>query len=121
MDPRVETIARIIVEEKNANNLSARKAASLIGVCEGHFLRLFRRALGTTFRRYKRAARIAGAAALMSNKNVPTKEAASVAGYSDVSNFHRDFKQVRGMSPRQWKMKEIDRQSQVLDVSKRAG
>jgi len=44
------------------------------------------------------------------------KEVASAAGYEDVSNFHRDFKQVRGMSPRQWKMNELSKRHHLLNL-----
>ena len=116
MDPRVELIVRTIAKREITNSISAREAGSLLGICEGHFLRLFKRETGTTFRRYKRHARISGIATLLKNCAVPLKQIASVAGYKDVSNFHRDFKQVRGMSPRQWKMKELGRRSSPFDT-----
>ena len=116
MDPRVELIVRTIAKRETSILLSAREAGSLLGICEGHFLRLFKRETGTTFRRYKRHARISGIAPLLKNSAVPVKQIASVAGYKDVSNFHRDFKQVRGMSPRQWKMMELGKRSHIVDT-----
>jgi AraC-like DNA-binding protein len=114
MDPRVELITRVITKRKNAR-LSARQAGSLLGICEGHFLRLFKQEAGTTFRRYKREARISGAVNLLTDSAVAVKQIARVAGYEDVSNFHRDFKLVQGISPRQWRLTEFRRRSQRLE------
>lgn len=115
MDPRVELITQVVAQRKT---LSAREAGSLIGICEGHFLRLFKREAGITFRRYKREARINGTINLLTDSAVAVKQIALIAGYDDVSNFHRDFKQVRGISPRQWRLMEFHRQSQCLNRRK---
>jgi len=113
MDPRVELIVRVIAKQDPSRRLSARDAGSLLGVCEGHFLRIFKREVGITFRRYKRAARIAGIDSFLRDKAVGVKQIASIAGYDDVSNFHRDFKQVRGMSPGQWKILELGKRLEM--------
>jgi AraC-like DNA-binding protein len=117
MDPRVELITRVIAGQKNGSRISAREAGALLGICEGHFLRLFKREVGTTFRRYKREARITRIVGLLIDNAVAVKQIAMVAGYEDVSNFHRDFKQVRGMSPRQWKMMELSKRPFFLNAS----
>jgi len=116
MDPRVEFIVGVIAGQKKGSKMSATEAGLLLGICEGHFLRLFKREVGTTFRRYKREARITGIVDLLTDNVVAVKHVASVAGYEDVSNFHRDFKQVHGMSPRQWKMNELSKRHQSLNL-----
>lgn len=114
MDPRVELITRLL-KEKNGCRLSARDAGLVLGISEGYFLRLFKREAGTTFRRYKRAARIAGVVSFLTDYLMPLKQVAVVAGYEDVSNFHRDFKQVRGVSPRQWRLAAFRRRIQLWE------
>jgi AraC-like DNA-binding protein len=113
MDPRVELIRSVITNRNNAR-LSARQAGSLVGICEGHFLRLFKQEAGTTFRQYKREARINGAVSLLTDCTMAVKQIAGIAGYEDVSNFHRDFKLVQGVSPRQWRLTEFRKRSQRL-------
>ena len=73
-------------------------------------MRLFRREKGMTFRRYRREARIAAIVSLLKDNSAPVKQIAGLAGYGDVSNFHRDFKRVQGMSPRQWRLMEFGRE-----------
>ncbi len=79
MDPRVELITRVVADQKAAGRLSAKEAGSLLGLCEGHFLRLFKHEVGITFRRYKRLARIAGIATLLTDNILPVKQIAGVA------------------------------------------
>jgi AraC-like DNA-binding protein len=114
MDSRIQFIMGLIAELAAASGLSALEAGSLLGISEGHFLRLFKRETGTTFRRYRRAARIASTVKLVAENSTSVKQIAQRAGYEDLSNFHRDFKQVCGMSPRQWRLREFDRRSYPL-------
>ena len=105
MDPRIRLITQAVVTNKG--ELSANEAASRIGLCEAHFLRLFKLEVGTTFRRFKRSARIALATRLLADHTQPLKQIAGAAGYEDASNFHRDFKKVHEMTPRQWRLMEL--------------
>jgi len=114
MDPRVELITKMIAK-RNTGKLSASDAGSLLGICQGHFLRLFKQEAGVTFRQYKRVARISRAVNLLTDSDAAVKQIALIAGYEDVSNFHRDFKEVQGISPRQWRLMEFRRRSQYLD------
>jgi len=117
MDPRVELVIREIGRQKGSN-ISASEAGALLGICEAHFLRLFKHEVGTTFRRYKRQARITAIVELLAANALAVKQVASVAGYQDVSNFHRDFKKVHGMSPRQWKMNELSKRHELQNLGR---
>jgi AraC family transcriptional regulator len=108
MDARVALITRVIAERRSGS-LSAQEAGALLGLCEGYFLRLFKQEVGTTFRRYKREARIGAVVNLLRQNQASVKQIASVAGYEDASNFHRDFKYVQGMSPRQFRLMELSK------------
>jgi len=110
VDPRIQVITKLMEGQQLDSRISARAAGSILGISEGHFLRLFKREVGTTFRRYRREARITGIADLLTRHAASVKSVARAAGYEDVSNFHRDFKQVRGMSPRQWQLTQSNSQ-----------
>jgi AraC-like DNA-binding protein len=110
MDTRIAFITRVIAEQNVERQLSARSAASLLEMSEGHFLRLFRREVGTTFRRYRRTARISAVAVMLAKRAASIKAVAQTAGYQDISNFHRDFVLVHGMTPRKWQLKEFGKQ-----------
>jgi AraC-like DNA-binding protein len=50
---------------------------------------------------------MARAAELLRNGNLPIKTIAFGCGYSLVSNFHRDFKRVNGISPKQMRLERL--------------
>jgi len=99
MDYRIRIVVRIIEEQKGEIHLTVKESSGLLGVTEAHLLRLFKREVGMTFRRYLRKRRMVQAAELLSDSSLAIKGIALVSGYSDVSNFYRDFKQVHGMTP----------------------
>ena len=99
MDHRVRLLLTIMRESKGTINFSSRDASRLLGVGEGHLLRIFNRQVGNTFRGYLRSLRMAGAAELVRSGSMPIKSVAIELGYTDLSNFYRDFKQFHGMTP----------------------
>jgi AraC-like DNA-binding protein len=107
VDPRVQIVVKIIGEQKGEIHLTLRASSRLLGVSEAYLLRLFKREVGTTFRRYLRKERMAQAAELVSDPSLAIKRIALVSGYSDVSNFYRDFKQAHGMSPRELRVRHL--------------
>ena len=107
MDPRIRIILRIIEERKGPGPPASNEIGELLGLSEAHFLRLFHRQVGTTFRRYLREIRMRRAADLLKNHTLSIKQIASDSGYNDVSNFYRDFKQVHGINPRQVRFKRL--------------
>lgn len=112
MDPRIRIILRVIEEQKGPNSPVSSEIGKLLGLSETHFRRLFHRQVGTTFRRYLRHVRMRRAAELLKNHTLPIKSIASDSGYTDVSNFYRDFKQVHGINPRQVRFNLLLVQSQ---------
>ena len=105
MDQRVRLLLRMMRENKGTINFSSKDAGKLLGIGEAHLLRIFNRDVGSTFRGYLRAVRMAGAAELVRNGITPIKSVATDLGYTDISNFYRDFKQFHGVTPAQ--MREL--------------
>ena len=112
MDPRIRIVVAMVEEQKGAFHLTLTASSRLLGVTEAHLLRLFKREIGMTFRRYLRKQRMAEAAELVGDCSLAIKSIALTSGYSDISNFYRDFKQVHGMSPRKLRMRQIMLQSE---------
>jgi two-component system response regulator YesN len=114
VDPRIEIVVKIIGEQKGEIHLTLKVSSQLLGVTEAYLLRLFKQEVGTTFLRYLRKQRMSRAAELVSDPSVAIKRIALISGYSDVSNFYRDFKQVHGMSPRKFRGEQLTLQSEEL-------
>ena len=107
VDPRIRLILTIIGEQTKPGHLSSFEVSTLLGISERYFLRLFHREVSKTFREYLREIRMKRAAELLRNRALSIKGIASDSGYSDLSNFYRDFKLVHRMSPRQIRISQL--------------
>ena len=112
MDARIRIILRIVEEQSGTGQMASREAGRLLGLSEAYFLRLFHREVRTTFGRYSREVKMARAAELLKDHTLSIKRIALDSGYSDVSNFYRDFKQVWGVNPGQVRVRQLMLQSQ---------
>src|ERR1700682_378545 len=74
--------------------------AAHAGLSPFHFLRLFRRATGTTPHQYVVGARLRRAARLLVDTARPVTDIAYEVGFEDLSNFVRTFHRAVGCSPR---------------------
>ncbi len=104
MDARIRFVLRFIEERGGTLQITPSQIGSLVGLGDARVLRLFRTEVGTTLRRHLLAVRMARAAELLRNGNLPIKRIAFDGGYSLVSNFHRDFKLVYGISPKRMRL-----------------
>ena len=108
MEPRVRVVLRILDEQDASSRWGLSDAATLLGLSPEHLQRLFKREVGVPFRQYLRRSRIEAAAEMLKSNASSIKEIALALGYADVSNFHRDFRQVFGVSPRQWRLAQLN-------------
>jgi AraC-like DNA-binding protein len=109
MDVRIRLLLRIIEESEGSFRMTP-KIGSLLGLGEARVHLLFNREMGKTLRRHVLEVRMARAARLLSNVASPIKAVAFECGYTEVSNFCRDFKRVHRMSPLQMRLRQIDAQ-----------
>jgi AraC-like DNA-binding protein len=108
MDPRIRILLKIIDEHGGTLRMSSQQISALLGIGEARLMRLFNREVGKTFRQHLLDVRMARAAQLLENLVPPIKAVASDCGYTEVSNFCRDFKRVHGMSPQQMRFRHMD-------------
>jgi AraC-like DNA-binding protein len=107
MDPRIKVILRMVEESSAAITLDSASLSQRLGLSQEYLLRLFQREVGKTFREYLRIHRMAHAFKLVQQHDLAIKEIASECGYTDVSNFYRDFRAFHSMTPRQARLKAI--------------
>ena len=81
------------------NEITLQQLASLIGVSEYHFLRIFRDEIGQSPLQYIISKRIERAKMLMQRTELSTTEVALDVGYSNISHFINVFKRVVGKTP----------------------
>ena len=70
-----------------------------VGMDQSALARFFKRASGRTMTEYVNESRISNAARLITDTNLSTLDIAMQVGFGNYSNFCRQFKKLRGMSP----------------------
>jgi AraC family transcriptional regulator of arabinose operon len=100
MDARVlaalETVARELEKPQLVKHLAAR-----LHLSPSRFGHIFKRHTGDGFKAFLRAARMARAKELLQDPTLRIKEVAATVGYTDASDFTRDFRKQYGESPSQ--------------------
>ena len=74
-----------------------------------HFNRRFRRQFGQSPMQYVIAARVARASTLLRESDMTLAEIAASTGYQEVFFFHRQFRQIAGVTPRAVRLGEATR------------
>ncbi|MEM6552092.1 MAG: AraC family transcriptional regulator [Planctomycetota bacterium] len=78
-------------------------AASATHLTPSAFARLFKRTMGKTFIQYLHELRIAHACQALTGTDQPVTRIAADAGFTNLSNFNRVFRRLRGCSPREFR------------------
>jgi AraC family transcriptional regulator len=102
-ETRQVTAAIRAIDERPAHEHSLDRLARDAGMSRYHFLRVFRRATGTTPRQYLIQARFRRAAAQLATSREPITSVALDCGFGDLSTFNRRFRAVFGVSPRRFR------------------
>jgi AraC family transcriptional regulator len=93
-------VARAIDADVSADH-SVRTLAALVSMSPFHFIRCFKRAVGTTPHAYVRIARLRAAGRLLCDPDLPIASVAFEVGFQDLSVFNHAFRQTFGVTPRQ--------------------
>lgn len=80
--------------------------AAMAGMSPSHFFRVFKQHLGTSPHEWLRRERITHAKRRLIETEEAIKQVASQCGYSDQFFFSRDFKQVTGFTPTEFRRSE---------------
>lgn len=95
-DPRVTHLADVIRSAPD-RSYRAHDVAAELGLSTSHFLRLFARTTGTTFRRYQQWARLRRAVHGLASGHDLTRSAVE-AGFASPSHFSDTFRHTFGLS-----------------------
>lgn len=98
-DRRRAIEAALFIDTHASEPLRLEQIATLAGVSQFHFLRLFARVTGFTPHQYLVRARLRRAAELLAEPDRRISDIAFEAGFGDLSNFVRTFHRAAGMSP----------------------
>lgn len=107
MDPRIRITLKLIDEHAPSLPFDSSVIIKMMGISEPYLLRLFHREVGKTFATHLRNVRMYRAAQLLKVHSSAIKAVAFQCGYSDISNFYRDFKRVHAVTPKELRLKEL--------------
>jgi AraC-like DNA-binding protein len=79
------------------------QAAEIVHLSEGAFSRFFREHTGRTFPQFINELRIGRACSLLMESNLNITEVAYECGFTNLSNFNRQFLRLKGLSPREFR------------------
>ncbi|MDO9438905.1 GlxA family transcriptional regulator [Hydrogenophaga sp.] len=89
------------------DDLSVPALASLAGMSERSFARIFRSETGTTPAEFVENARIDAARRLVEDSELPAKRLADAVGYANVDSFRRAFDRRLGVSPGEYRRRFV--------------
>lgn len=95
------------IEANYAKDLRTIDIAKASFVSETYLRRLFMECCATSPKHYAKMIRIEKACEMLENKDVNITEVAYKVGYTNISTFISNFKQVTGKTPKQWKQNKM--------------
>lgn len=100
-----ERIDRVLtlIHSEYARVLSLEELAETAALSVSGVHRLFQRHTGQTISEYLKRIRIGDACAQLSGGDAPVSMIAHNVGYSALANFNRQFRAVKGMTPREYR------------------
>lgn len=114
VQPAIDYMEKHYYEETKIKRL-----ADVCGMSESHFRRVFKDYMNMTPNSFSNVVRIRHACKLLTETELSINDIAYKTGFIDASTFHRNFKKMIGMTPREWKNsnKEYGNQKQFFNIT----
>lgn len=109
IESAIEYIAANYQEEIKISDI-----AKICGLSESHFRRVFEESMNMKPVDYINLVRINKACELMIKEDISMNDVGGRVGYLTPSSFNRNFKRLTGMTPHQWKVKELKENGEGL-------
>ena len=116
IDPRIAE-AMESLSPNNGHMKSNEELAQKAGMSPNAFLRLFRRDTGASPQLYSRTRRIEEACMLLHYSQLDIKSIAERTGFCDRYHFSKVFKDLRGVSPAEFRRTRFDSDTSEKDAS----
>ena len=91
------------IEIHYAENLTIKEMAETCGFSQSHFMKFFKASFGTSFVSYLKEYRLTKAARLLVSSSGSVLTIAQETGFDNLSYFNRSFKEMYGVTPRQFR------------------
>ena len=91
------------ISARISENISVADMAEFCGWSSSHFMRWFKKMTGDSFASYVNDKRLTGAAEALRRTNDKILTVSQDVGFSNLSNFNRQFKKRYGVTPREYR------------------
>lgn len=98
-----KTTALLKQYEHISEEIELEKLAELSCLSKDHFIRLFKKGMGTTPLQYVNQKKIEKAQLLLLTEELAVKEIAFQLAFEDYSYFNRLFKKITGVTPQEYR------------------
>ena len=107
---KIEDLSRlkkviIYIQNNYTSNITLEEAAKITNMSMYYFCSFFKRIMGKTFIDYLLSVRIDKAKEILKSENISVTNLAYRVGFSNLSYFHRKFKEFTGFTPNKIKQK----------------
>lgn len=99
--------AMVYIEQNYNDKIYQSDMAEMCFMSQAHFSRQFKKATGQNMVDYINKIRLTEVCRMLATSNESILDISSRAGFSNVNYFNRVFKNMYGMSPREYKQKKI--------------
>ena len=94
------------ITDNYAEKITVSQLADECHLSKSYFMNLFKKVTGTTVIGYLMQVRIDTACKMLANENMTVSEAALSTGYTNISNFNRQFRLLTGTTPKEYKKRK---------------
>jgi AraC-like DNA-binding protein len=108
-------IAVSYVKTHFSNEIKISEMASMCGLSESHFRKVFEECMNMKPNDYINSIRIMEACRLLKREDISMEELGLKVGYQTPSTFNRNFRKITGKTPYQWKTAECSNNTYLSD------
>ncbi|MFK7862314.1 MAG: AraC family transcriptional regulator [Granulosicoccus sp.] len=99
---KIEEVTQYI-SENFSHEITLGEMARRVGMNDSAFSRFFAKATGNSFNRFVNRVRISKACELLSDTETPITEICYRAGFNNIANFNRRFRELKESTPREYR------------------
>ncbi len=115
MQRKINTVVEYVINNFEMP-ITLGETADLVGMTESHFSRFFRKATGNRFIEFVNRVRISKACGLLAETNEKVASICFQVGFNNVANFNRRFQELKGITPREYRMQTTQRLQADLET-----
>lgn len=107
MDERLQAVLAWLERNAADAEMTQAQAAKKLHMSPAAFCRFFRKSTGRPFHRYVNEVRVARACGSLTGSQENIAEIAFKAGFGNLANFNRRFREILGVTPREYRKSQI--------------